>query len=118
MALHHRLLALHGGAAGLRDRALLQSALARPQQHFSYNEASDILALAAVYTGGIVRNHPFVDGNKRTAITAVGVFLGYNGYRLIIDDLTAYHWLITRYEAGTVKKPAIEQWLRGNVKRL
>ena len=68
LALHDRLLALHGGAAGLRDDGLLQSALARPQQHFAYAETTDIIDMAAAYTAGIVRNHPFVDGNKRTVL--------------------------------------------------
>jgi len=66
LALHDRLLALDGGAAGVRDAGLLKSALARPQQHFAYAEAPDAIAMATLYTAGIVFNHPFVDGNKRT----------------------------------------------------
>ena len=64
LVLHDRLLALHGGAAGVRDDTLLQSALARPQQIHAYADAPDRLDLAAAYTAGIVRNHPFIDGNN------------------------------------------------------
>ena len=81
LALHDRLLALHGGAVGLRDDGLLKSALARPQQHFAYAESPDIVDMAAAYTWGIVRNHPFVDGNKRTGFVVGILFLELNGYR-------------------------------------
>jgi death-on-curing protein len=81
LALHDRLLALHGGAVGLRDDGLLKSALARPQQHFAYAESPDIVDMAAAYTWGIVRNHPFVDGNKRTGFVVGVLFLEINGYR-------------------------------------
>ena len=81
LALHDRLLALHGGAVGLRDDGLLKSALARPQQHFAYAESPDIVDMAAAYTWGIVRNRPFVDGNKRTGFVVGGLFLELNGYR-------------------------------------
>ena len=81
LALHDRLLALHGGAVGLRDDGLLKSALARPQQQFAYAESPDIVDMAAAYTWGIVRNHPFVDGNKRTGFVVGILFLELNGYR-------------------------------------
>ena len=81
LALHDRLLALHGGAVGLRDDGLLKSALARPQQHFAYAESPDIVNMAAAYTWGIVCNHPFVDGNKRTGFVVGVLFLELNGYR-------------------------------------
>jgi death on curing protein len=86
LALHDRLLALHGGAVGLRDDALLKSALARPQQHFAYAESPDIVDMAAAYTGGIVRNHPFVDGNKRTGFVVGILFLELNGYRFSASE--------------------------------
>jgi death-on-curing protein len=82
LALHDRLLALHGGAAGLRDEALLKSALARPRQHRAYGRSPGAVELAAIYTAGIVRNHPFVDGNKRTGFVVGILFLELNGYRL------------------------------------
>jgi death-on-curing protein len=99
-AIHERLLALHGGAPGLRDRALLESALARPRQYFSY-ETADVILLAAVYTAGIVQGHPFVDGNKRTGFVAGILFLELNGYRFeaaeeeaasAVDALAAGSW--------------------------
>ena len=79
--LHDRLLAVHGGAPGMRDEALLQSALGRPQQLYAYTTAPDITDMAAAYTAGIVRNHPFVDGNKRIGFVVGILFLELNGYR-------------------------------------
>ena len=81
LMLHDRLLALHGGGAGVRDDGLLQSALARPQQHYAYADTPDLSEMATAYTAGIVRNHPFVDGNKRTGFVVGILFLELNGYR-------------------------------------
>jgi death-on-curing protein len=86
LVLHDRLLAVHGGAAGVRDEGLLKSALARARQHFAYAADADIVGLAAVYTAGIVRNHPFVDGNKRTGFVAGILFLELNGYRFTASE--------------------------------
>ena len=86
LALHDRLLALHGGAVGLRDDGLLKSALARPQQHIAYAESPDIVNMAAAYTWGIVCNHPFVDGNKRTGFVVGILFLELNGYRFSASE--------------------------------
>lgn len=80
LLLHDRLLALHGGAAGVRDDALLQSALARPRQIAAYAESPSLIDMAAAYTAGIVRNHPFMDGNKRTGFVVGVLFLELNGY--------------------------------------
>ena len=79
LALHERLLSIHGGADGLRDLALLQSALARPRQLLAYADEPDIVDLSAAYTFGIVRNHPFIDGNKRTGFVIGILFLELNG---------------------------------------
>lgn len=79
--LHDLLLALHGGPSGVRDEGLLRSALARPRQHVAYGKP-DIVSLAALYTAAIVRNHPFVDGNKRTGFVIGVLFLELNGYTL------------------------------------
>ena len=87
LALHDRLLALHGGAAGLRDDGLLKSALARPQQHFAYGESPDTIDMATRYTAGIVHNHPFVDGNKRTAFVTALTFLRINGFGFRADAI-------------------------------
>ena len=86
LALHDRLLALHGGAEGLRDHGLLKSALARPQQHFAYAESPNLFEMASAYTGGVVRNHPFVDGNKRTGFVVGILFLELNGYRFAASE--------------------------------
>ncbi len=79
LALHERLLSIHGGAEGLRDLALLESALARPRQLLAYAETSTLEELAAAYTFGLVRDHPFIDGNKRTGFIVGVLFLELNG---------------------------------------
>ncbi len=84
-AIHDEQLAEHGGALGLRDEGLLESALARPQQHGLYTEAS-IPELAAITAIAIARNHPFIDGNKRSAYVALALFLELNGYDLTASD--------------------------------
>ena len=89
LALHEKLLALNGGPEGVRDEHLLHSALARPQQHFAYGETIDIPSLAAVYTAGIVHNHPFVDGNKRTGFVVGILFLEMNGYDFTASEAEA-----------------------------
>jgi death-on-curing protein len=78
-AIHDEQLRLHGGAAGLRDEGMLESALSRPLQKLNYTEA-DVFELAAAYLFGLVKNHPFIDGNKRTAFLAADVFLALNGW--------------------------------------
>ena len=85
LAVHEEQLAEHGGAVGIRDLGLLQSALARPQHLVAYGKP-DVAALAAAYGYGIARNHPFMDGNKRTAFTVTELFLTLNGYELLADD--------------------------------
>ena len=80
LAIHDRLLALHGGPPGLRDASLLESALARPRQLRAYIEGTGVIEMAAAYTVGIVRNHPFVDGNKRTGFVIGVLFLELNGF--------------------------------------
>lgn len=79
LAIHDRLMALDGGTAGVRDPGLLASALARPIQHHAYGDGPDIVRLAALYTHGIVSNHPFVDGNKRVGFVVGVLFLEMNG---------------------------------------
>lgn len=86
LTLHERLLALHGGKPGLRDEALLKSALARPLQHHAYRPEADIVDLAALYTAAIVSNHPFIDGNKRTGFLVGILFLELNGYRFTASE--------------------------------
>lgn len=79
LIIHDRLIVLHGGASDLRDSALLESALARPKHHATYEPETALHALASIYSGGIVRNHPFIDGNKRTGFVLGILFLEING---------------------------------------
>lgn len=115
LALHDRLLALHGGATGLPDDALLKSALARPQQHYAYGESPDIVDLAGVYTAGIVRNHPFVDGNKRTGFLIGILFLELNGYRFIASEEAAAQ-AVLELAAGSLDEMGYGAFLRANVR--
>jgi death-on-curing protein len=113
LALHDRLLALHGGAVGLRDDALLKSALARPQQHFAYAESPDIVDMAAAYTGGIVRNHPFVDGNKRTGFVVGVLFLELNGYRFTASEEEAAQ-MVLELASGNLDEAGYIAFLRAH----
>jgi death on curing protein len=113
LALHDRLLALHGGATGLRDRNLLESALARPQQHLAYSESPSMVELAAAYTVGIVRNHPFVDGNKRTGFVVGILFLEVNGYRFTASEEDAAQAALN-LARGELDEPAYIAFLRDN----
>jgi death-on-curing protein len=81
-AVHQILLAEHGGLPGIRDQALLDSALVRPQQKAAYDNRTSVFELAAAYSYGLARNHPFIDGNKRIALTVAAVFLELNGFSL------------------------------------
>jgi len=116
LAIHDRLLGLDGGAAGVRDEGLLQAALARPQQLHASGEQPDTLELAAAYTTGIVRNHPFIDGNKRTGFVIGVLFLEMNGYRLTASEEDATQ-AVLGLAAGTLDEAAFAAWLRANVKR-
>jgi len=110
LLLHDESLAEHGGAAGLRDEGLLDSALARPLNLAACGEP-DVCALAASYGVGQAKNHPFVDGNKRVAFLAVGMFLAMNGKRLIATQLDATRTMLN-VAAGSVGEDALAQWLR------
>lgn len=110
LALHEAQLAEHGGAAGIRDHGLLDSALARPQSFDAYAE-SDVFDLAAAYAGGIVRNHPFVDGNKRTAFVTAYLFLRLNGQRLVADEVSATTIMLD-LAAGAASEASFADWLR------
>jgi len=116
LAIHDRLLALHGGATGLRDRGLLESALSRPRQHHAYAGTSDIVEMAAQYTAGIVRNHPFVDGNKRTGFVIGVLFLELRGYDFKANEADATQ-AIMALASGTLDEAAYTSWLRENAKR-
>ena len=113
VVLHNQLIALDGGAAGLRSAALLESALARPQIR-AYGKSPDIIAMAAAYTVGIVRNHPFVDGNKRTGFVVGVLFLELHGYRFKASEEDATQ-AILGLAAGTMDEAAFTDWLRTEV---
>jgi death-on-curing protein len=113
LALHDRLLALHGGAVGLRDDGLLKSALARPQQHFAYAESPDVVDMAAAYTWGIVRNHPFVDGNKRTGFVVGVLFLELNGYRFNASEEDAAQ-MVLELASGNLDEAGYIAFLRAH----
>jgi len=113
LALHDRLLALHGGAVGLRDDGLLKSALARPQQHFADAESPDMVDMAAAYTWGIVRNHPFVDGNKRTGFVVGVLFLELNGYRFNASEEDAAQ-MVLELASGNLDEAGYIAFLRAH----
>ncbi|MGC2028715.1 MAG: type II toxin-antitoxin system death-on-curing family toxin [Steroidobacteraceae bacterium] len=115
LAIHDRQLVEHGGAEGLRDDALLQSALGRPLNHFAY-ESTDIVELAAKYTAGIVQNHPFVDGNKRTGFVVGVLFLELNGYRFTASEEAAAQ-AVLELAAGRMDERGFCEFLRANSKR-
>jgi len=115
-ALHAEQLAEHGGAAGIRDAGLLTSALSRPQNLASYGNP-DVADLAAAYAWGIIRNHPFVDGNKRVALILCETFLIINGYELDADDVSLTMAFV-ELAAGTMDETALAEWLRARVRRV
>lgn len=115
LAAHDQLLAAHGGAEGLRDTGLLESALARPRQHYAYGSL-DVIELSALYTAGLVRNHPFVDGNKRTGFAIGIVFLELNGYAFQAAEEDATQAVLA-VAAGELDEAGYADWLRSNVKR-
>lgn len=117
LALHDRLLALHGGAAGLRDGNLLQSALARPRQLYAYADAPGIVDLATAYTAGIVRNHPFIDGNKRTGFVVGILFLELNGCSFTASEEDAAE-AVFKLAAGAFDEAGYTAFLRENTKRV
>jgi death-on-curing protein len=115
LAIHDRQLVEHGGAEGLRDEALLQSALARPLNQFAY-ESTDVVDLAAKYTAGIVQNHPFVDGNKRTGFVVGVLFLELNGYRFTASEEAAAQ-AVLELAAGRMDERGFCEFLRANSER-
>jgi death-on-curing protein len=113
LALHDRLLSDFGGRAGLRDHGLLDSALARAQQLHAY-AATGMAELAAAYTAGVLRNHPFVDGNKRVGFLLAYVFLARNGYRLTAAEAEATRAVLD-LASGSLSEEAFARWLADHV---
>jgi len=115
IAIHERQLAEHGGGIGVRDESLLDSALARPQQSHAYGDPPpDIADLAASLAFGLARNHPFVDGNKRTAHVCYRVFLALNGTDLVASDEDKYVTMIALAE-GSLSEAEFAAWLRQHI---
>lgn len=115
LAMHRRQIAEHGGGDGVRDMGLLESALSRPKNIEAYEPEADIARLAAAYAFGIAKNHPFVDGNKRTALVACRTFLILNGYQLNAEPADKYLTFLSLAE-GTLSEDELAAWLRHRVK--
>jgi death-on-curing protein len=116
LLLHDESLAEHGGASGLRDEGLLDSALSRPLNRVAYGDIPDVADLAAAYGIGLAKNHPFVDGNKRAAFLAVGLFCLLNGYRLAATQAEATLTMFS-VAAGEMDEQRFAQWLRGHLQK-
>src|SRR6201991_4034224 len=112
VAIHDEQLTIHGGASGLRDEGMLESALDRPKNRRSYEKA-ELAELAAAYAFGIARNHPFVDGNKRTSLLALYTFLGVNRVDFIVPEADAAA-IILSLAAGEVSEESLTRWIRDN----
>lgn len=112
LAIHDEQLAIHGGSPGLREVALLESALGRPRNKWAYENA-ELPELAAAYGYGIARNHPFVDGNKRTALLAIYTFLGVNGVDFIVPEADAAAMILS-LAAGNVSEESLARWIRNS----
>jgi death-on-curing protein len=113
LLLHSESLAQFGGAGGLRDEGLLDSALARPVNKYSYEGCSDLATRAAAYGFALARNHPFVDGNKRAAFLAVGVFLAMNGKRLTATPIDAIETILA-LAAGSLDEAHFADWIKSH----
>ena len=113
IAIHDEQLAIHGGAGGSRDEGMLDSALDRPRNKWSY-EGADLPELAAAYAFGIARNHPFVDGNKRTSLLALYTFLGVNSIDFVVPEAEAAA-IILSLAAGEVSEQSLVRWIRDNL---
>ena len=114
--LHAETLAEHGGLWGVRDAAALESALARPKNIHAYERSSDVARLAAAYGFGLVRNHPFYDGNKRAGFLAIGLFLELNGFELDAEEADAVKTIVY-LAAGDLTEKALAEWVRARITR-
>jgi death-on-curing protein len=112
VAMHDEQLAIHGGLAGLRDAAMLESALDWPRNKWAY-ESAKLPELAAAYGYGIAKNHPFVDGNKRMSLLAIYTFLGINGIDFVVAEADAAA-MIFALAAGEVSEESLARWIKDN----
>ncbi|MFT3906382.1 MAG: type II toxin-antitoxin system death-on-curing family toxin [Steroidobacteraceae bacterium] len=115
LAIHDRQLAEHGGAEGVRDVSLPQSALGRPPNHLHY-QRTDIIELVAIYTAGIVQNHPFLDGNKRTGFVVGVLFLELNGYRFTASEEAAAQ-AVLELAAGSIDRQGFSEFMRAHCEK-
>jgi death-on-curing protein len=115
VAIHELMLAQYGGASGLRSEALLESALGKPQNRFHY-ESSGLAALAASYAAGIVLNHPFVDGNKRTGFMLAATFLEINGLQFTASEESVVEATVA-LAAGAMSEAGYADWLKANSRK-
>jgi len=107
----------HGGLPGLRDEGLLESALARPRHKWTYKKRPDLASLAAAYGFGIVKNHPYRDGNKRVAFLTMVVFLGLNGFDLVAAETDVVTTMLTA-AAGGCSEAELAKWIRSSIVEL
>ncbi len=114
IALHDEQIAEHGGQPGIRDQSLLDFALARPVNRSLYDAGASIAELAAAYGYGIARNHPFFDGNKRTALVVTELFLGLNGFVLIADDPACLEAFLALAD-GSLSEEDLTRWIDANL---
>ena len=115
-AVHLDQLREHGGLAGLRDEGLLEGALARPRQKWAYQRKPDLATLAAAYACGLVKNHPFHDGNKRVGFLTAVMFLGLNGYQLVAEESEVVTAMLGIAAGGAAERD-LAQWIRGRIRR-
>lgn len=113
--LHEESAAQFGGARGLRNEGLLDSALARPVHRYLYDEIDDLAVLAAAYGFALAKNHPFVDGNKRVAFLALGLFLALNGQRLAAEQSDAVRTMLA-LAAGELDESGLVEWVRAHLR--
>jgi death on curing protein len=114
-AAHELTLAQEGGAQGIRDLNILESAVTRAMQHYNYRPKSTIAELAAAYAYGLVRDHPFIDGNKRTAYLVAEAFCNLNGWRLNVDDMESVI-IFRALAAGEIEEAGLAKWYERHLK--
>jgi len=117
LAVHDEQLAVHGGLPGIRDRGILESALARPRNLAAYEACDDVARLAAAYLYGITKNHGFVDGNKRTSLVTADLFLMLNGHELVSSPVENVLMVLSVAD-GTLSEEELTAWIRRNIKSL
>lgn len=113
LTMHEEQIREHGGGYGVRDQGLMESALARPQQAFHYGDRVDLFSLAAAYGHGIAKNHPFVDGNKRTAFQCMYVFLSLNDIEITASEVDTVITMLGLAD-GSVSEMQLAAWLKAN----